>query len=97
MQFPVLHAAGYSKLKFWRFDIAFKDRRYPMKWLEAVITVILRGALRFVFAGFGLFGIYWSLANGVYAQAALSVVVTLACLIWIYADLRRALAEAESK
>ena len=65
-----------------------------MKWLEAVITVILRGALRFVFAGFG---IYWSFANGVYVQAALSVVVTLACLIWIYADLRRALAEAESK
>jgi hypothetical protein len=44
-----------------------------------------------------LFGIYWSLANGVYVQAALSVVVTLACLIWIYADLRRALAEAEAE
>lgn len=66
-----------------------------MKWLQALITVILRGALRFVFVGFGLFGTYWSLANGVYAQAALSVVVTVACLIWIYADLRRALAEAQ--
>lgn len=65
-----------------------------MKWLYALSTVILRGATRFVFAGFGLFGIYWSVANAVYLQAALSVVVTLACLLWIYADMRRALAES---
>ncbi len=64
-----------------------------MKWLNALSTVIVRGASRFVFVGFGVFAIYWSLANEVYAQAALSVAVTAICLIWIYADMRRVMAE----
>ncbi len=64
-----------------------------MKWLNALSTVILRGSTRFVFVGFGLFGIYWSFANAAYVQAALSVLVTAVCLIWIYADMRRVMAE----
>ena len=64
-----------------------------MKWLNALSTVIIRGSSRFVFAGFGVFAIYWSLANEVYIQAALSVAVTAICLIWIYADMRRVMAE----
>lgn len=68
-----------------------------MKWLQALSTVVLRGAMRFVFAGFGIFSIYWSFANAVYVQAALSIIVTFICLIWIYADLLRALAEARDE
>jgi hypothetical protein len=66
-----------------------------MKWLNALSTVIVRGASRFVFVGFGVFAIYWSFANEVYFQAALSVAVTAICLIWIYVDMRRVMAELQ--
>jgi hypothetical protein len=64
-----------------------------MKWLNALSTVIVRGSSRFIFVGFGLFAIYWSVANESYVQGLLALAVTLLCLAWIYADMRRVLAE----
>lgn len=64
-----------------------------MKLFHALSIAAQQGSSRFIFFGFGVFAIYWSIENEVYVQGALSLAVTLICLAWISSDVRRALAE----